>query len=108
MKKIVAVDFDGTLVNNKYPFIENPNNDLLEFIRKNRKKYIWILWTMREGKQLDYATKWLKEEQGIVFDYVNDNCKRLKREYKNNPRKIYADYYIDDHNVLIGDLLNGI
>ena len=94
---IIAVDFDGTLVHNKYPFIENPNTELIEWIKANRKKHIFILWTCRHGKQLKYATDWLKE-QGIVFDYVNQNCRSKVREF-GDTRKIYADVYIDDANL---------
>ena len=33
---------------------------------------------------------------GLEFDAVNDNTEELKRAYGTNPRKIGADYYIDD------------
>lgn len=101
-KKIIAVDFDGTLVFNKYPYIENPNNNLLDFIRKNRKKFIWILWTCRHDEQLEYALKWLREEQGIEFDYVNENVPRMIEQY-GETRKVWADYYIDDKNLMPDD-----
>ena len=103
MRKIIAVDFDGTIVKNKYPFIENPNEELIEFIKANRDKYCWILWTCRVGKQLDYALIWLRE-QGIEFDYINENASWLVNEYVTDSRKVYADYYIDDRNVLVRDL----
>ena len=93
-KKVVAVDFDGTLVRNKYPFIENPNEKLLAFIRENRSKYIWILWTCRTGSQLELALQWLREH-GIEFDYVNANPVQSIDTYGDS-RKINADYYIDD------------
>jgi hypothetical protein len=31
-------------------------------------------------------------------DAVNDNIEELKREFGNNPRKVFANVYIDDHN----------
>lgn len=107
-KKIIAVDFDGTLVHNRYPFIENPNIELIEFIKENRDKYIWILWTCRTGKQLAYATKYMEDEYGIVFDYVNENCKQAVDANKGvNSRKVYADHYVDDKTItwreLVGD-----
>lgn len=103
IKKIIAVDFDGTLVINNYPYIENPNVKLLNFIRENRKKFIWILWTCRHDEQLEYAIKWLKDEQGIVFDYVNENVPSKIEQY-GDCRKVYADYYIDDKNLLTDDI----
>lgn len=101
-KKIIAVDFDGTLVFNKYPFIENPNVELLEFIKENRDNYVWILYTLRHDKQLDYAIKYLREEWGIEFDYVNENVPWLIEKYGDS-RKICADYYIDDRNILLNN-----
>lgn len=103
-KKIVAVDFDGTLCFNKYPYIENPNEELLNTIRERRKDFIWILNTCREGKQLEYATKWLKEEQGIEFDYVNQNVPWLIEKY-GDCRKIAADIYLDDRNMSIKEFI---
>lgn len=93
-KEIVAVDFDGTIVHNKYPFIENPDMGLINFIKRNRSEYIWILWTCRTGKQLQYAVDWLKD-QGIVFDLVNENVPWHIQEY-GDCRKVYAHHYIDD------------
>jgi len=93
-KKIIAIDFDGTIVHNKYPFIENPDTELIEWIKTNREKYTFILWTCRHGEQLEYAVKWLKE-QGIEFDLINENAPHLIIEY-GDTRKIFADYYVDD------------
>lgn len=93
--KIIAVDFDGTLVFNKYPYIENPNLKLINFIKQNFDKYIWILWTCRHGEQLKYAVDYMRTEHGIVFDYVNENVPWLIEEY-GECRKVSADYYIDD------------
>lgn len=106
-RKIIAVDFDGTLVNNKYPFIENPNTELIDWIKANREDYIFILWTCREGKQLDYATTYLRDEFGLEFDYVNENTNEMITQYGTN-RKVYADYYIDDKNVLLNNYLESI
>ena len=53
---------------------------------------------MREDELLDEALEWCAEH-GIEFDAVNDNTEEQKEMYGNNPRKIYADIYIDDHNL---------
>lgn len=96
-KIIVAVDFDGTLVKNKYPYISNPNTELIDFILSHRERVIWILWTCRHDEQLEYATKYLKDTFGLEFDYVNENCKEKIMQY-GETRKVYADVYIDDNN----------
>ncbi len=101
-KKIIAVDFDNTLAFTDYPIIKAPNTELVEFIRQHQNDYIFILWTMREGKQLQFAKEWIKE-QGIRFDYYNQNTPWNIQKYGDR-RKVYADYYIDDHNITIQEL----
>lgn len=103
-KKIIAVDFDGTLVFNEYPKIENPNLELINFIKRNRKNFIWILYTARHDIYLEQAVNYLKNEFGLEFDYVNENEKSLIEQY-GDCRKIVADYYIDDRNISINELL---
>lgn len=94
-KKIIAVDFDGTLVHNKYPYCENPNMELINFIKNHRNDYIWILWTCRHDEQLNMAVRYMKEEHQIVFDFINQNATWLIEEY-GDTRKVFADIYIDD------------
>lgn len=57
----------------------------------------WILYTMREGKELKKAYLFLKK-LGITPDSVNDNLPELRKLFGNNPRKVFANVYIDDHN----------
>ena len=99
-KTIYAVDFDGTLSNGEYPNTGEPNLALIEYLKKKKDsgKAILILWTCREGNDLQEAIYFCKK-YGLEFDYHNDNCKELIKKYNNNNRKIYADVYIDDHSV---------
>lgn len=95
---IIAVDFDGTLCANVWPEIGEPNKALIDFLKSRRKSGdALILWTMREDEYLQKAVKWC-EHFGLYFDAVNDNAQSLKDAWQNNPRKVYADWYIDDHN----------
>lgn len=95
---IYAVDFDGTLCENKYPEIGRPNHALMNFLKDKQKRGAKIiLWTMREGTLLFDAVKWL-EEWDFKPDYVNDNTDELKQAFGSNPRKVFANVYIDDHN----------
>ena len=101
MKKIYSFDFDGTIVENKFPDIGEPIQEVIDLIKKVKSEghYI-ILNTMREGNYLDEAVEFC-DALGIKFDTVNDNLQHLKEVYRNNPRKIYADYYVDDHNLFV-------
>ena len=95
---IYAVDFDGTLCENKWPEIGPPNQPLIDFLISRRAAGDkLILYTMREGEKLNEAVAWC-ENHGLSFDTLNDNLPEMKAFYGNNPRKVFADYYIDDHN----------
>lgn len=100
---IFAVDFDGTLCENKWPEIGDPNIPLITFLREEQNKgNKVILWTMREGVLLDKAEEWLSENFQFVPDAVNDNLPELQEAYDNNPRKVFANIYIDDNNAKYG------
>ena len=98
--RVIAVDFDGTICKNAWPDIGEPNTELIETLIAWRKLGTQIiLWTRREGDYLQQAVDWCKEH-GLEFDAVNDNTKAQKQYFGNNPRKVGADYYIDDKNAV--------
>lgn len=100
---VYAVDFDGTLCENRWPDIGEPNIPLIRFLKYRQEAgEKVILYTMREGDLLDKAEEWLFDNFEFMPDAVNDNIKELKEAFGNNPRKIYADVYIDDHNAQYG------
>ena len=99
--RIIGVDFDGTLAITKgtYPKIQKPISEIINYILEEQKKGAYlILITMRENEELVQAVEWCKE-QGIEFDAVNDNLPHMKEFFKNNPRKIFCNEYIDDTNM---------
>ena len=99
--RIIGVDFDGTLAVTKgtYPKIQKPIQEVIDYILEEQRKGAYlILVTMREGDVLDQAVKWCRE-QGIEFDAVNDNLPYMKEFFKNNPRKIFCNEYLDDMNL---------
>lgn len=98
---IYAVDFDGTLsLEAEWPYIGKVNAGLLKALtdaQKNGAKI--ILWTNRLGKELQDAISWCGK-MGLHFDAVNDDVEQIKKAWNYvTGRKIYADYYIDDHNM---------
>ena len=98
---IFAVDFDGVLCENDWPRIGRPlyyNIKLVKELRLHGNKL--ILWTNRERLRLDQAVEWCRQF-GLEFDAVNDNLPEVIAYYGDNPRKISADYYIDDRAFLI-------
>jgi len=96
--KLYAIDFDGTIVVHDFPRIGEPNEEAIKFIWDLQERGDkWILLTMREGAYLDAAVDFCKEH-GLFPCAVNDNADYMQVLFQNNPRKIYADVYIDDHN----------
>ena len=96
---VVAIDFDNTIVYSNYPKIIKPLPYALDVIKilMNDKYTTLILWTCREGKDLEDALNWL-DIHNIHFDYINENSKERIELYGTNPRKIGADLFIDDHS----------
>lgn len=98
---IYAVDFDGTLTFNNYPDVGKPNWALIEFLKSERAKgNKVILNTLRTEMHLAKAVRWCKV-RGLEFDAVNDNLPEVIEKWGENPRKIAADYYIDDRNAVV-------
>lgn len=96
---IFAVDFDGTLCEACWPEIGKPNLKLIDFLKGTRKLgNKVILWTNRDGEDLQAAVDWCKEK-GLEFDAINDNTKESIEFFGGNSRKIFANFYIDDKNV---------
>lgn len=97
--KIIAIDFDGTLFETEYPKILRPILPVIEMAKARKAAGDkLILWTCREGAELDAAIEACRE-YGLEFDAVNDNLPEEKAKWGNNPRKIAADEYWDDKNV---------
>ena len=93
---IIAIDFDGTIVEHKYPEIGRPIpfaiETLLELQKENHKL---ILWTVREGALLQEAIDYCAE-RGLHF-YANN--KNYPEEVVPSPRKLSVDMFIDDRNL---------
>lgn len=97
---IIAVDFDGTICENRYPEIGKENEDVIHYLILMKKlDYKLILWTCRVGERLKEAVSWC-EERGLTFDAVNENLPEIIEAFGGDTRKIYADLYLDDRNFL--------
>ena len=100
MRKVIAVDFDGTLCENRFPEIGEPNTELISQLAEEQKAgAALILWSCRSGKHLKKAIRWAKDH-GLRFDYVNRNVPERIRAYRSDCRKVSADVYIDDRAAL--------
>ncbi|MBE5905640.1 MAG: hypothetical protein E7277_02445 [Lachnospiraceae bacterium] len=96
---IIAVDFDGTLCQDCYPEIGEPNYPLLYYLLEQKQRGAkLILWTCRCSVALAQAVAWC-ESLGLTFDSINQNLPENIQKYGTDTRKIYADLYIDDRSI---------
>lgn len=98
---VIAVDFDGTIVEHRYPAIGKERPFAIEVLKQlaaegNRI----ILWTSREGNLLEEAVAFCRE-RGLEFYAVNSEvpADSLFAKSASNRHKISADIFIDDHNL---------
>lgn len=96
----IAVDFDGTIVEHKYPAIGREIPFAIETLKKLRDEHHkLILWTVREGRLLDEALAFCRE-RGLEFYAVNRDYPEEEKERNNHySRKLKADIFIDDRNL---------
>ncbi len=94
---ILSVDFDGTLVSDKWPKIGDPDESLIFALRLARANGHKIIFnTCRSGDHEKQAVAFIKK-CGLEFDAVNEN---INTSYQGLPdcRKIFADFYYDDRS----------
>lgn len=99
LNKIIAVDFDGTIVDDKYPEIGKAKIFAFETMRQLQSEgYRLILWTYRSGKYLDEAVEFCRKN-GIEFYAINNSFEEENFDKTKQSRKINADIFVDDRNL---------
>lgn len=96
--KVIAVDFDGTIVEHRYPAIGKEMLFAFATLKALQNKgHKLILWTIRTGELLDEAVEYCRSH-GVEFYAVNRNYPEEMLDDKTS-RKLNADIFIDDRNV---------
>lgn len=98
---VIAVDFDGTIVEHKYPQIGKEIPFAIATLKKlQAERHLLILWTVRENDLLEEAVEYCRK-RGLEFYAVNANHpdEQVKPNQASPCRKVRADMYIDDCNV---------
>ena len=97
---IIAVDFDGTIVEHRYPAIGPELPFAIDTLRQLAAEgHRLILWTVREGQYLDEAVEFCRS-RGLEFYAVNRDYPEEEPERNNRfTRKLKADLWIDDRNL---------
>lgn len=97
--KIIAVDFDGTIVKDAYPGVGKAQIFAFETLKRlEADGHRLILWTYRHGKSLDEAVEFCRKN-GIEFYAVNSSYQGEEYDPKRASRKLNADIFIDDRNL---------
>ncbi len=95
---VIAVDFDGTIVEDCHPAIGEPKIFAFETLREMQKSnHQLILWTTRTGKELEDAVDFCKKN-GIEFYAVNASYPEEVYE-TNASRKVNCEVFISEKNI---------
>lgn len=98
---IIAIDFDGTIVEHAYPKIGRPIPFAIETLLQMQKDgHRLILWTVRTGDLLQEAIDYCAK-RGLQFYAENENYRGEVEELQPGEyhRKLDADMFIDDKNL---------
>lgn len=96
---IIAVDFDGTIADHRFPDIGRPVPGAFRWMKRLQQSGAkLILWTMRSdgqdcGDVLSEAVQFC-QSNGVEFWGIN--CNPEQHEWTQSP-KVYAQRYVDDN-----------
>lgn len=98
---IIAIDFDGTIVEDRYPEIGKLIDGAREVINKLYDEgYEIIIWSCRARVGKARAIEFLAKN-GIKYHRFNESSPANLKQYNNvDTRKVYADIYIDDKGLM--------
>ena len=92
-KYVIAIDFDGTIVQHMYPDIGETMDGALEGLHQLAMDgHHIVIWTCRVGKELIDVRNWLNGN-GVIYDALNHNAGCVN--FPTGP-KIYYDILVDD------------
>lgn len=98
---IAAVDFDGTIVEHRYPDIGDPVPGAFKWLKEWQNVRVkLVLWTMRHdgpesGDVLTQAVEFCRQN-GVEFWGLNENPQQ--KSWTGSP-KAYAHLYVDDASI---------
>lgn len=96
---VIAVDFDGTIVEHAYPEIGRPIPFAIEtLLQLQNDGHRLIMWTVRRGRLLQEAVDYCAGH-GLYFFAENENYRGETIEREEYSRKLKSDLFIDDRNL---------
>lgn len=102
----IALDFDGTVVFHDYPRIGEDIPLCIETLKRWQKDYEvgYILFTMRDGVELENAVEWFKEKDIPLYGIQTNPT---QHRWTTSP-KAHADFSIDDREACIQLVYNKV
>jgi hypothetical protein len=95
----IAVDFDGTIVEHRYPAIGEEKLFAFDTLKQLQKLgHQLVLWTFRHGKELNEAVEFCRKN-GVEFYAINKSYPEESFDAKVMSRKLDVDLFIDDRNI---------
>lgn len=95
----IAVDFDGTIVQHRYPEIGREIPFAIDTLKMlSQEGHRLILWSVREDCLLNEAVEWCRE-RGLEFYAVNKDYPEEERSHDHYSRKLKVELFIDDRNI---------
>ncbi|MDE2098564.1 MAG: hypothetical protein KGL39_15020 [Patescibacteria group bacterium] len=97
-RKLITVDFDGVVVREtvcrslKHAREATPNNKIIKKVNDLFKHAFIVIYTARQDRFIPATLEWLRVHNVRYHAFSN--------------LKIPADYYVDDHAMLVKDFLN--
>lgn len=88
----ICVDFDGTCVTHEYPFIGKDIGAVPVLKQLTEEGHKLILFTMRDGKELQDAVNWFKDNEIPLYGVQRNPT---QDSWTDSP-KAYGQLYIDD------------
>ena len=87
----IAVDFDGRIVEHRYPAICEEKLFAFETLKQLQKLgHLLILWTFRHGKELSEAVDYCRKN-GVEFYAINSSYPEEVFDPKSMSRKLDAE-----------------
>jgi len=96
---VISIDFDGTIVEDEYPNIGDSIDGARYVINHWYNIGCWIIInSCRYGIYECDMISWLNKNN-INYHTLNENLQWRIEMHNGNPRKIGADFYIDNKNI---------
>ena len=97
---VIAIDFDGTIVDDLYPDIGEAIPGAIEGINLlYNHGYCIIINSCRAREKQDEMRSWLNAHN-VKYCHINENCRERIVKYRTDCRKISADCHIDDKDLM--------